>query len=394
MNILFWGFAYPKEMRDYYIGNMQSDLQMAPATFCANMLEGFRQIDGVRSSMLSMPAVGSFPFNFKSPIIPHRIWGDGNIQIGYLNFPCIKRIIQTRKLVSETEKKILEHGAENICIVIYSPYLPFLKSLNILKRKYPDLRSCMIVTDCIPGKGDMPKFMTRRAKRRGDLIVKYAKKLDCFALLTQHLKDALEIDSAPFVITECICNEKIPISKASETSKNRCLYTGTLEFEYGIKDMVDAFARLDDAELWICGSGEAQNYIEQIATVHKNIRFFGFLAKDELEQIRNECDFLINPRRPVGTYTKYSFPSKTAEYMMSAKPVIMYKLEGVPDEYDGYLNYISSASIEGICDELSEIFKSDYRALQEKALCGREYVINNKSSKKQAQKIVSMLNSI
>ena len=100
---------------------------------------------------------------------------------------------------------------------------------------------------------------------------------------------------------------------------------------------------------------------------------------------------MINPRQPSGTYTKYSFPSKTIEYMMSGKPVIMYKLEAIPDEYDQYLNYLTGTTSEQMGEDLKKIFAKDYNELIEIAKRARTYVKENKAAKKQAMQIVELL---
>ena len=55
-----------------------------------------------------------------------------------------------------------------------------------------------------------------------------------------------------------------------------------------------------------------------------------------------EAKLLINLRNPEDKYTKYSFPSKTFEYMVSGTPFFTTKLEGIPSEYYNYLYCIDS----------------------------------------------------
>jgi glycosyltransferase involved in cell wall biosynthesis len=238
----------------------------------------------------------------------------------------------------------------------------------------------------------MDRYITRKPKRAGDRAVSLCKVIDSFALLTKPLAEALEIGDKPFVITECICNEEQRPCTENKASKNRCLYTGTLAKESSVCELADAFVELEHAELWVCGNGDGAAYIENLAKMHENIKFFGFLSADKLQELREGCDFLINPRRPTGTYTKYSFPSKTAEYMMSGKPVIMYKLEGVPDEYDQFLNYLAATEPHEMKNELSNLFSKEYGSMVDKANAGREYMLRNKNSKSQAEKIPSLLN--
>lgn len=77
--------------------------------------------------------------------------------------------------------------------------------------------------------------------------------------------------------------------------------------------------------------------------------------------------------------------------MMTGKPVIMYKLEAIPDGYDKYLNYLKETTPKGIAEEIQLIADSDYSVLKEKAENGREYMLKNKNSKKIGQRIVNFL---
>ena len=233
--------------------------------------------------------------------------------------------------------------------------------------------------------------MTAKAKRQGDRLVAKAKAMDSFVVLTEHLAQTIEAGERPYDIVECICDAGQKEAAKTRGERNRVLYSGTLEKEYGILDVAEAFTHIPDAEFWVYGLGNAAAELEKLSEEHKNVKYFGFADQAVIAQARDQSDYLINPRRPTGTFTKYSFPSKTAEYMVSGKPVIMYKLEGVPDEYDGYLNYLTAETSIGIADELKTIFEKDYDALAEKAKMGRVFAIENKCAKKQAEKIIALI---
>ena len=208
------------------------------------------------------------------------------------------------------------------------------------------------------------------------------------------MAEMLEVNERPFCIIECVCDSKQALAKDSEGEKNIVLYAGTLEVEYGILDVARAFINIPTYELWIYGKGEAEESLRELAQKHNNIKVFGFADEKVIEEARDKCSFLINPRRPTGTFTKYSFPSKTAEYMISGKPIIMYKLEGVPDEYDQYVNYLTATDSEGIQKELEAIFSLSYDELRAKALGSREFMLKQKGSEIQALKLLRMLNKI
>lgn len=393
MTVIYLGLLYTNEMIENRERYSSYGLQMATHVFQSNLLQGFEQND-VDVKVLSVPPIGSFPKNCKKLFFKKEKWGKSNLQIPFINLPIIKWFIQEKKILKEIKKIIKENNDEDIRIVAYSPYLPFLNAIKEIKKKYPFIKSNMIVTDCVPGRGDMEKYMTKSAIRKGNIVVKLAKNVDTFALLTKYLADTLEIGNKPYVITECICNENQKIATAKEKSENIFLYAGSISKEFGANTLVEVFSRIDNATLWICGKGNSEesiNYVKDMAKKHSNIKYLGFVSREEVSDLTDKCDFLINPRTPTGTYTKYSFPSKTAEYMMSGKPTIMYKLEGVPDSYDNYLNYITATDPDNLKIEIENIINSDYKKLQEKALKAREFMLNNNNSQKQAQKIINIM---
>lgn len=395
MRIILCGLMFSNSGLQVAKKNSKTSLQMASHTFLTNLANGLTSVsDDVDLSIINIPPVGSFPMNYKRLLIEREPWGKDNVGIGYLNLPVMKHSIQKHSLIREIEKRLdLKHPEDNF-LLVYHTYLPFLEAVKHIKKKYPGVHTALIATDCVPGRGDMEKYMTPAAVRRGDKAVELAKWCDGFVLLTKYLAEALETGERPYVITECIANEKQIHCQSSEVSKNRCLYTGSINREFGICELAEAFAKLDNAELWICGSGSGKDYIEGVAKTHKNIKYFGFVDQERLQELRDQSDFLINPRRPTGTYTKYSFPSKTAEYMMSGKPVIMYKLEGLPDSYDEYLNYLTADTPERIKDELVKIFEINYSSLLEKADLGRSFMLENASSVAQAKKIVGLFQKL
>ena len=390
MKMIFLGLLFCEESLQRAIQKTKCGIQYAPHMFQTNLLEGFREMDDVDLHIINVPPTGSFPMNNKELFSKSYQWGKQAKQIGFLNVPFLKHNEQRSKILHDC-RKIIKNTDETVHVLIYSPYDPFLYVCNRLKKEFRNVKCSMILTDPIPGRGDLARFMTERAVKKGNAIVESCKCFDSFVVLTKYLAESVCAGERPWTIVECVCNGNQPAATVSETGKNTVLYTGTLEKEYGILDMAKAFTLLDNAQLRIYGRGDAEEELKALAAESDNVKFLGFADQATIEQERNACDFLINPRRPTGTFTKYSFPSKTAEYMVSGKPVIMYKLEGVPDEYDDYLNYLSETEPEKIAGQLQELFSQDYKLLLEKARQGREFMLENKSPKAQSTKIWKLL---
>lgn len=389
MNVIYLGLLFCEQSQQEAYQYSKCGVQMATHIFQKNLIRGLSEQEEINLFVINIPPVGSYPFHYRKATIPTIQWESNCRQIGYINIPFVKQKIQTARIVDSIEK-VLVTGQKNY-ILFYTLYEPFLKAVSIVKQRNPDIAVCMIQTDAVDGRNGMDKYMTKRAIRRGNRQVAYARNCDCFVLLTEHLKHPLEVGSRPYIVMECICDQTLKKNNQHEVGERICLYTGAIDKAYGIIEMLNAFAKIPDAQLWICGTGDAEKEVKEVASTNANIKYYGFVNQERVFELRDQCDFLINPRQPDNSYTLYSFPSKTSEYMMSGKPTIMYKLPGVPDEYDEYLNYLTELNAEAITQELIAIFSQEYSELVCKANQGRQFMLEKKNSTYQAHRILQLM---
>ena len=145
-------------------------------------------------------------------------------------------------------------------------------------------------------------------------------------------------------------------------------------------------------KLKLCGHGDLVPQIKRVCLSDIRIEYLGFLNKDDLADLQQNVDILINTRSPEDEYTKYSFPSKTMEYLASGTPVLMYKLPGIPEEYDKYLNYVNGPAAEDIQNSIEKLIEEliNGRA-SNKARDAREYVAQFKNYKAQGKKVLDLL---
>ena len=131
--------------------------------------------------------------------------------------------------------------------------------------------------------------------------------------------------------------------------------------------------------------------IEKLQKEHPQIKYYGYCNADEIRHYQSQATVLINPRQNAGEYTKYSFPSKTMEYLASGKPMIGYKLDGIPDEYDDYICYVNDNSVDALADKIIELCSMSNQELVEIGKSARAFILNNKNPKAQCASIVKML---
>jgi glycosyltransferase involved in cell wall biosynthesis len=79
------------------------------------------------------------------------------------------------------------------------------------------------------------------------------------------------------------------------------------------------------------------------------------------------------------------------EYMASGKPVVMYKLDGVPAEYDEHLFYADATNaVDGLQAAIESVL-DNYVSAMTKAEKAQNFVLENKNGVAQAKKLLDFL---
>lgn len=390
--MLFLGLLFPKEDENILASKSNNhSLQNQVNSFQWNCIDGLYENNVKNIHIINFLPVGTYPSYYKDLFIPSKEWtyhGDKHHQVGGMNFHFIKQISRERKC-----KKFI-HNSSDKEILIYSTYLPFLKAIKHLDESYN-------VTLIVP---DMPEYydyshvgnikkLLRKINNR--VIYKCLKRVDRFVLLTEAMRDALCVGNRPYTIVEGVCPiDKKEIIGRINSNQKKILYTGSLNKKFGIDVLVNAFLSIPNNNyvLWICGSGDYENSILEVAKKDSRIKFFGYVSKAETMRLQSEATVLVNPRQNFGEYTKYSFPSKNIEYLLSGTPVVAYKLSGIPDEYDAYLNYVEDNSPQTLRDVLITVCEDDTGMYTKKATQAIDFLITEKSPKKQVEKILKIMN--
>jgi glycosyltransferase involved in cell wall biosynthesis len=142
----------------------------------------------------------------------------------------------------------------------------------------------------------------------------------------------------------------------------------------------------------ICGFGEAEKAI--LESQDKRIVYLGKVDRKQALALQQRATVLVNPRQNTEEFTKYSFPSKTMEYLASGVPVVAYKLDGIPDEYDPYLNYVPDNSVEALAGTIQKIINMSAEDRKEIGRRGQKFVLEEKNAQKQTKRILDLINGI
>lgn len=397
MNILMMALLYPEDQLEEVSAKVKDKLQ--------NQINNYQRacIDGIRSNLsskdhldiLNCLPVGIFPLQYKQLILKSGTHDRGTIQqLGCINLPWFKQ--KSRAIAAEKAlERWIQNNPDNRTILVYTQYLPYMQALHNIKKRYPDVKAAVIVTDLpnemglATGRKGLMKVIEARMGRHS---LKLLSQMDGFILLTEPMADALGVREKPFEIIEGLVRSEQPLMSVSSSSpaKPAFLYTGTLESDLGIGHMLEAFEKMPEYELWICGHGSMIETIQEYTKRCSNIRFLGFVQQKEALALQASATALINPRQPDGMFTKYSFPSKTVEYMRSGKPVLCCRLEGIPSDYDPYLLYMSAGK-EGIIQAVRDLMILTEAERQKIGTKARDYVMECKNPHVQCAKLLSLL---
>lgn len=386
--MIFIGPLFRREQTTDIQKNMRIKHSNASNSFQWNIIDGLCANLNHGISVFNALPVGTWPRGYAKAILPDSDWklmGVPCHEIGCVNLPLLKQWSRFRRLKKQIKM------VRNEEIILCTAYMPFLWALSKLDRSN---RLTIIVTD-LPEYADMRRVTALRQwlrKVNNRLIYHFMTRVDRFVLLTEQMKEPLHVGDRPYVVMEGIYG--LPQQPHRITQRKRAiLYSGRLNARYGVQTLLDAFLKLDDnsVELWFCGSGEMEESIKAAASIDSRIKFLGFQQQEDVWKMQREVSLLVNPRQNTEAFTKYSFPSKTMEYLASGTPVLMYKLDGIPDEYDTYLHYVAGNTVDDLTAAIADIMNTVSLVLEENALRAQQFIMSQKNAVVQAKKILTLL---
>ena len=240
---------------------------------------------------------------------------------------------------------------------------------------------------------DVESFFKRTYLKISSFILKHC---DFYIGLTQQMNELINPNNKPFMVMEGLVDCKIGLSVDAQSLKDKkriLLYAGGIYEEFGVKNLIEAFIllKLRDIELQIYGSGDLENKMPEYCDMDSRIIYHGVVNNAIVVNRLEKASILINPRPTTEEFTKFSFPSKNMEYMVSRTPLLTTKLPGMPSEYNDYVYLIEDESVEGIRKELENLFNKSDNELREFGVKAQSFVSKNKSNEMQAKRIIDFL---
>lgn len=351
----------------YFEAKYQAEIARKTKTWVENAANTFQQrlIHGLLKQNISLRVV-SAPFIGPWPTVHADIFfrgfevGESNEGIRYLPFNNIwgyRNLSRAAALKRAVRSFLHESTDPERAILIYAPHTPFLEAAAYAKRMDPHIHIHLIVPD-------LPQYMNLSMRahpiydcfKRIDIarFYKLNHQVDSYTLLTKHMASVLEVGDRPYIVTEAIMDD-IPIQPKKTHPRGKTIaYAGKLTESFGLRRLTQAFEGIPDrdARLDICGGGELRAYIEERAQKDRRIHYHGQVSAQEAQRIILNADVLVNPRLNDCAYTRYSFPSKNIEYLLSGNRVVAYMLDGMPEFYRKLICIPADDSISALRDAL------------------------------------------
>jgi len=367
-----------------------SNDSLVSGLYCNNIV-----CDTINSSRLP-----EYP-NYPEKVIPSFEWVEDNgskgKSVSYLNYKYINLISKKLSLIKEAKVWAHENINEEVVVFIYQMHTPFMAAAAAVKKIIPSAKVVLIVPD-LPQFMDMNMSRLKKVLKAIDWksIQKYMKSVDKYILYSKHMAEFLGLKDGTWIVMEGSYDPSLLIDDSDiqkDDSKFSIMYSGVLDLRYGIRELLDAMNLLDENyELWLTGNGNAVPLIEERAKSDSRIKFYGFLpSRVDLLKKQHEATMLISTRDPSEEASKYCFPSKIFEYMVSGNPVLSTAIDGIPEEYFSHLVVLPDIRPETIADRIKYVAEMNPQSRHSFGCNAKSFVLNKKNNVVQMKNVLDFI---
>lgn len=362
-------------------------------------------ITGIGENNVNVSAISALPISGST--VKKRIFkaekdfSEKNVSYTYLPFINGKLLryitlnIATRYYI----KKWCKGKKNKETVIVLDPLVPMIA---IPTRKIAQKKGIPVIAVVT----DIPTLATNMKGRKNSLLkdkfmVAFQKtayndlyKYDGYIPLTESLNDKINIHHKPSLVVEGFADSSD--TSVSDVHEKYLMYAGGVYEKYGVKTLVEAFINIGrtDFDLLIFGEGPYTEKLQKIQQDYPNVQYKGCVSPDEIVKYEKRAYLLVNPRPTNEEFSKYSFPSKTMEYMLSGTPVISTKLSGIPDDYFEYMFAFSDYDESSVRKDLETILNTPYDTLLEHGIKGHNFILREKNNVIMSSKILGLLERI
>ena len=344
------------------------------------------------------------PYKYTDKYVKEQVWSrtgySKDVSIGYRNIMYFSHIIRTWKLKLAAKKWIAENSSEDsITILVYGMQSSLLAAAIEIKKRLYNSKIYLMVPD-LPQYMDMDMSILKKMLKQLDwLKIKYQmESVDGYILYTKNMANFLNIPDDRWILME----GSIKLNEYKKTIAPKCqkkrisvMYSGMIDKKYGIEELLKAIELIgnENYEFWFTGMGNAVQAVIEQSKTDSRIKYLGFLpSRGALLEKQRQATMLINMRLSTEEGSAYCFPSKILEYMATGRPVLTFKIKGIPDEYYKYLIEMKSTSPEDIVNAIKFVAQCPEEKRNQIGNIAKDFVVNNKNALIQTKKILNFIN--
>ncbi|MFC3501710.1 glycosyltransferase [Micromonospora krabiensis] len=312
--------------------------------------------------------------------------------LGFVNLLGLKHM--TRYLAAR--RRLAGELDEEEVLLVHGVHAPFLWAGALLARRR--VRVVPVLTDppgvVLPDDGWLVRLL-----RRVDVVLVRAALRRCTGVIA--LTGPLAEDFAPGrprLVMEGIFHPATGVGSRVDIASGvrEVVYAGGLSRAYGVDRLVDAFRALPDPDLRLrlFGRGELTPWLREQATVDPRIAPPELLDRTVLADRLARAAVLVNPRPVEQGFVRYSFPSKTIEYLSAGVPVVSTRLPGIPADYLPHLVLAEPDTIDGLREALAHALALTAGEVARRGLAGREFLRLTRSPAAQGRRVKDFLDSL
>ncbi len=400
MKLFYFGSVRSNEVFNETVKKSKVKPSAAAQNFEYALIKGFSENKDVDICVVSAESIAPFPRGNKlilkkrKDVLTDRAVAD---IVPAINLPAIKQNNHANGVVRRFKKWAKANKDEkDKCVLVYGLYALAAKKLLKACKKY-DCKIFAVITDApstmFTYTEDKSLFKRLFKGSYRDMAVSIQDKFDGYVYLTDAMTNKVA-PGKPYIVVETIVDTAIfgEAENVNKATPPALMYAGSLYQNYKVELIMDIFEEIKtDCELWFFGSGDCEEKIIKRSEINPKIKFFGRVSREEVLKKEQEATLLLNVRDPEDEYTKFSFPSKMIEYLLSGTPLLTTKLLGIPEEYYEYCYSTNSQDPKEIALLIDEALTSG--KMGELGAKAKKFVTEEKNYRKQANRITGFLNN-
>nr|MDD6336350.1 glycosyltransferase [bacterium] len=394
MKLLFCGIA-SDDKRFQRILNSAQVVPFAQQKLERLMIRGLAQLPNRADiEILSILPVQRFP-KYPCSVIRKE---HGEIEhipvryLGFVNLPVLKQITTFFTFMKSVYSWAKKYPKEQKVVLLYGTN-PLQTIPLLLLRSICKIKLASYVSEVDSFRLVDTSNLAARMKRKlyVSASAKATNALDAYIFVSEYMNEQINHWRKPYMVAEGMVDQCAPYALAEK--KKEILYAGSLNQRYGIDKLVKAFIKMNRPpyKLVIYGNGDYVPQLQKIAESNKMIEYRGTAENSIIMQAEREAELLVNPRPSEELFTRYSFPSKTFEYMLSGTPCLITRLPGIPDAYFRYCYTFGAETVDAMASTMAAVLDTPAEERQLLAQQAYSYVLQNKNNLCQMKRIWEFL---